>query len=86
MKSKKFLKPLAFALLAVVAAPASASYIWVEGFGQNANYQLAYEEAVAGGELDCVDMGGSPTISTVYDAIHYPTFWWVQTLTRCNLP
>lgn len=83
---KKFRKSLAFALLAVTAAPASASYIWVEGFGQNANYELAYDEAVAMGESDCIDIGGNPTISTVYDAIHYPTFWWVNTLTRCNLP
>lgn len=47
---------------------------------------LAYIDAVAMGESDCIDIDGTPTISTVYDTIHYPTFWWVNTLTRCNLP
>ena len=86
MNIKKFRKFLSCVLFAAVATPASATYIWVEGFGQNANYELAYVDAVAMGESDCIDIGGTPTISTVYDAIHYPTFWWVNTLTRCNLP
>ena len=86
MNLQNFRKSLVFAVLAVAVAPASASYIWVEGFGQNANYELAHAEAVAMGESDCIDFGGNPGISTVYDAIHYPTFWWVNTLTRCNLP
>lgn len=86
MNTEKLRKSLVFAVLAAVAAPAPASYIWVEGIGQNANYDLAYAEAVAMGESDCIDYGGNPTISTVYDVIHYPTFWWVNTLTRCNLP
>ncbi|WP_257388373.1 hypothetical protein [Tahibacter caeni] len=86
MNIVKFRISLAFVVFAFTAAPVSASYIWVEGFGQNANYDLAYADAVAMGESDCVDFGGNPTISTVYDAIHYPTFWWVNTLTRCNLP
>jgi hypothetical protein len=38
------------------------------------------------GESDCIDIGGNPMISTVYDAIRYSTFWRVDTLTRCNLP
>jgi hypothetical protein len=86
MNMKKFRTSLAVLLLATTAAPASASFIWVEGFGQNANYALAEAEAIAMGESDCIDIGGNPTISTVYEAIHYPTFWWVNTLTRCNLP
>ncbi len=86
MNFEKAKSTVAVLLLAAASAPASASFIWVEGFGQNANYELAYDEAVAMGESDCVDLGGNPTISTVYDTIHYPTFWWVNTITRCNFP
>lgn len=86
MNRKKVQKIYFGLLLAIACVPASASYTWVEGFGQNANYDLAYAEAVAMGESDCIDLGGNPTISTIADTIHYPTFWWVNTLTRCNFP
>ncbi|HSX60792.1 MAG TPA: hypothetical protein VLF18_11385 [Tahibacter sp.] len=65
MDIAKFIKLAACAALAAVAAPASAEVVWVEGFGQDANYEQAYADAVAMGESDCIDFGGTPTISTL---------------------